>query len=74
MARTQRVNLYKEDSSSCAWATDTKYSKESFFNHFHNPHSQDPVHHQDISCSPNAQPLKQAQEKFQTYTLKKNLS
>ena len=38
---------------------------------FHNPHSQ--IHHQGLSCSPCAQPLKQAQD-YQRYTLKDNLS
>ena len=45
---------------------------EFFFNQFHNPHFQ--VHHQELSCSLYAQPLKQAQENYQVYTLKDNLS
>ena len=43
------------------------------FNHFHNPHFQHLVHGQDLSCSLYAQPLKQAQENYQKYTLKDNL-
>ena len=46
----------------------------SFFNHFHNPHFQGLAHCQDLSCSLYALPLKQAQENYQRYTLKDNLS
>ena len=44
------------------------------FNHFHNPHFHGLVHRQSLTCSPYVQPLKQAQENYQTYTLKDNLS
>ena len=42
-----------------------------FFNHFHNSHFQ--VHRQGLNCSLYAQPLKQAQEIYQTYALKDSL-
>ena len=48
--------------------------KRSFFNHFQNPCFQDfQVHDQDPSCWLYAQPLKQAQQNCQTYTLQDNL-
>ena len=64
------VTTYKwhaKDSSFCVFKTDTKYSKKRYNSHFQ-------VHRQDLSCSPYAQPLKQAQENFQTYTIKGDLS
>ena len=45
--------------------------KPEFFNHFDNPHFQ--IHRQDLNCSLYAQPLKQAQDVYQTYTLKDDL-
>ena len=63
----QRTNGMPTGSSFCVLETDTKYSKKKY-----NPNLQ--VHRQDLSCSPYAQPLKQAHENFQTYTLKGNLS
>ena len=64
--KVQRTNLYEEGSS--FWV------HKNPFNHFHNPHFQALVHRQDLSCALYAQPLKQAQEPYQTYTLKDNLS
>ena len=42
-------------------------------NHFHNPHVHDLVHRHDLSCSMYEQPLKQAQDNHQGYTLNDNL-
>ena len=39
----------------------------------HNPHFHGLVHRQGLGCSPYAQPVKQVQENYQTYTLKDNL-
>ena len=63
----QRTIGMPRDSYFCVSETDTKYSKKKY-----NPHLQ--VHRQDLSCSLYAQPLKQAQENYQKYTLKDNLS
>ena len=69
-AKTERKNLYKEGSYFCVCAT----QKRGLFYHFHNPHFHNLVHCQDLSYSLYAQPLKQAQENYRTYTPKDNLS
>ena len=64
----------KETAFLCVWATDTKYCEKKFSNHFHSPNFQGLVHRQVLNYSLCAQTLKQAQENYQTYTLKDNLS